>query len=140
MAHQLKFMQKDIDMTEYFYSPSTNGFYTTDVHLTMPSDVVAIESYRRYQYLLVGINSGKIIQNNGGVLDLANPPPPPVDVLWAAIRLKRDQLLSMSDWTQLQNGPETLDVSAWATYRKALRDLPQLYATPELVIWPTPPS
>lgn len=40
----------------------------------------------------------------------------------ANLRAARDQALKASDWTQLADAP--VDKEAWATYRQALRDLP----------------
>jgi len=38
------------------------------------------------------------------------------------IRLWRDGELARTDWTQVADAP--VDAAAWATYRQALRDLP----------------
>jgi hypothetical protein len=38
------------------------------------------------------------------------------------IRLWRNAQLASTDWTQVADAP--VDASAWATYRQALRDLP----------------
>jgi len=57
------------------------------------------------------------------------------------IRVKRDQLLSQSDWTQFNDSPLNTETRAvWATYRQALRDLPENTSDPTQVVWPTPPS
>jgi len=66
----------------------------------------------------------------------APPPPPPLS--WDDIRRERDALLAASDWTQVADAP--VDSAAWAVYRQALRDVPQDYASPDDVVWPTPPS
>jgi len=42
---------------------------------------------------------------------------------WEQIRLWRNAQLKESDWTQLEDAP--VNKTAWATYRQALRDLPQ---------------
>lgn len=52
-------------------------------------------------------------------------------------REKRGFLLSQSDWTQVADAP--VDKQAWATYRQALRDLPQQEGWP-FVQFPTPPG
>lgn len=57
---------------------------------------------------------------------------------WDNIRRRRDAELSASDWTQVADAP--VDSAAWAVYRQALRDVPQDFATPDEVVWPTPPS
>ncbi len=50
-------------MITYFYSASTGGFYTPDIHPTMPTDVVEItEKY--YQSILDGQSTGKLITSD----------------------------------------------------------------------------
>jgi len=56
---------------------------------------------------------------------------------WDDVRVERDRLLSACDWTQVADAP--VDAAAWAVYRQALRDVPQDYASPDEVVWPTPP-
>jgi hypothetical protein len=53
------------------------------------------------------------------------------------MRLQRDQLLADSDWTQLPDVPLATK-EAWATYRQALRDLPEHPNWPDLneADWP----
>jgi len=46
-----------------------------------------------------------------------------VDTKAAQLRRQRDIALMNSDWTQVLDAP--VDRTAWATYRQALRDLPQ---------------
>lgn len=57
---------------------------------------------------------------------------------WDRVRVERDRLLAASDWTQVADAP--VDSAAWATYRQTLRDIPQDFATPDEVVWPTPPA
>ena len=54
-----------------------------------------------------------------------------------AVRAERNQLLAASDWTQLTDAP--VDRAAWATYRQALRDLPQTYSGDGPIPWPVAP-
>lgn len=53
-------------------------------------------------------------------------------------RSKRNALLASSDWTQVADAP--VDQAAWATYRQALRDVPEQEGFPASVVWPTPPE
>ena len=55
----------------------------------------------------------------------------------ANVRGKRNELLAESDWTQVADAP--VDQAAWATYRQALRDIPQQPSFPYSVTWPTSP-
>lgn len=60
---------------------------------------------------------------------------------WATVRAMRAQLLQESDWTHLGDSPLTAEEkAAWAQYRAALRLIPQVYAAPIDVVWPTPPG
>ena len=54
------------------------------------------------------------------------------------IRAERDNLLSASDWTQVADA--SVDQAAWATYRQALRDVPEQDGFPHNVTWPTRPE
>lgn len=56
---------------------------------------------------------------------------------WNEIRSKRNGLLSLSDWTQLEDSKENKE--AWAIYRQELRNIPQTFSTAESVIWPSRP-
>ena len=53
------------------------------------------------------------------------------------VRAERDKKLMESDWTQVADAP--VDQEAWATYRQALRDIPQQEGFPATVVWPTQP-
>lgn len=54
------------------------------------------------------------------------------------MRAKRDALLSASDWTQVADAP--VDRTAWATYRHALRDVPDQPGFPNAIEWPVAPD
>jgi hypothetical protein len=61
-----------------------------------------------------------------------------VVITWEQIRSRRNNLLALSDYTQMSDWPG--DKASWATYRQALRDLPQTYTNAADVIWPTKPG
>jgi hypothetical protein len=48
----------------------------------------------------------------------------------AQVRAARDWALTASDWTQVADAP--VDKAAWATYRQALRDLPDAEGFPDV--------
>lgn len=63
------------------------------------------------------------------------------ELSWNDIRGLRSVLLQRSDWTQVADAPLSEEQkTAWAAYRQSLRDIPEAYATPGDVIWPTPPG
>ena len=53
------------------------------------------------------------------------------------VRLWRNDELTQTDWTQVSDAP--VDASAWATYRQALRDLPDTIDIADPVV-PDPPG
>ena len=53
------------------------------------------------------------------------------------VRRSRNQMLTETDWTQLEDSP--VDKAAWATYRQALRDVPTQEGFPWTVQWPEKP-
>lgn len=63
-------------------------------------------------------------------------PPAPT---WEQIRAQRDSLLTASDWAIISDATPKPSKEAWLTYRKALRDLPSTFKTPEEVVWPEKP-
>jgi len=54
------------------------------------------------------------------------------------LRRERNAKLDETDWTQMPDTP--VDQAAWATYRQALRDLPENTDDPRNVVWPSPPG
>ena len=60
-----------------------------------------------------------------------------LEAAWQSIRATRDQLLKQSDWTQLADVPANPD---WVIYRQTLRDITDMFDTPDAVIFPDKPS
>jgi len=57
-----------------------------------------------------------------------------VEAAWRVVRQQRDQLLTLSDWTQLPDVPVILKLD-WVVYRQALRDI-TLQSDPLAITWP----
>jgi hypothetical protein len=76
---------------------------------------------------------GQIVSKSAAVLEQQE-----IDAAWVSLRAERSRRLYASDWTQVPDAP--IDQAAWATYRQALRDLPDNTADPRQVIWPTRPE
>ena len=57
--------------------------------------------------------------------------------LSASVRIERNAKLAETDWTQLADS--SADKVAWATYRQALRDIPDQADFPITIIWPDKP-
>lgn len=85
-----------------------------------------------------------------------NPPPPPaptpemiaeqqaqaeataLEQQANEVRADRNRRLADTDWTQLADAP--VNQAEWATYRQALRDVPEQAGFPWDVIWPIEPT
>ena len=62
-------------------------------------------------------------------------------VIASNVRAQRSALLKDSDWTQLADCPlDESELSEWAAYRQALRDITDQPGFPMEVVWPTPPA
>ena len=58
----------------------------------------------------------------------------------AELRRQRDAMLAACDWTQGADSPlDATKRAAWASYRAALRNLPQQAGFPDSIIWPMTP-
>lgn len=56
-------------------------------------------------------------------------------------RKQRDQILAQSDWRVTRAFESGIALSAqWASYRQALRDIPQQAAFPANIDWPVAPG
>jgi len=61
----------------------------------------------------------------------------PPAITWADVRSKRDGLLAATDWWAVSDRAMSAEEAA---YRQALRDVPQNFASPADVVWPTKPA
>lgn len=67
--------------------------------------------------------------------------PAPEDDRLAYLRHIRDLLMGLTDYTQANDSPLSAEQrAAWATYRQALRDLPQTYGGEGPIPWPQEPA
>jgi hypothetical protein len=73
----------------------------------------------------------------GKQIDEPNTAPLFSDPTWASIRGERDALLKSTDWWAVSD--RNMSASE-AAYRQALRDVPQVFASPADVVWPTKPA
>jgi hypothetical protein len=64
----------------------------------------------------------------------------PDEQKWELIRNFRDRALYHCDWTMLKDAPTGNKDAYWRVYRQTLRDIPENYASPDDVVFPTPPE
>jgi hypothetical protein len=72
------------------------------------------------------------------LIEVPGQEPVPEPITAGEIRALRNELLKSTDWTQLEDSP--VDKTVWATYRQALRDVPEQEDFPESVVWPAIPN
>lgn len=73
------------------------------------------------------------IVEQGLAIAVYTPPAP----TWVGIRGERDNLLAATDWWAVSDRAMSADETS---YRQALRDVPQTFASPADVVWPTKPA
>jgi hypothetical protein len=122
----------------------------TSVKFEPIKDIVyAIETLEKLGYNIQGLSSTGAIQFDEDIqsqqieqiqLALDNLP----DINITDIRNERNQLLIMSDWTQLLDSPmDEIIQKEWQVYRQQLRDFPEkvlLYTKDQKIVWPIPPE
>ena len=120
-----------------YYSPTTKGFYDTDIveYPSLPDDIIEISAEERNHYIDQINNKGNELLFADGELSLAQRE---FVVTWETVRLERNSLLTASDYTQVPDFPG--DKEAWAIYRQKLRDIPQQFTNPTDVDWPVAPN
>jgi len=135
-----------------FFSPSTLGAYTTEMHGSqMPSDVVEVTA-SAWQALLeeLAVSPKKMAAGADGYPQLIDPPSMTVEQLEALERAWRDTQLARTDAMVLRHRDEvenraktTLTPTQYAelqAHRQALREWPQLKTFPKAKSRPSPPG
>ena len=60
---------------------------------------------------------------------------------WSAARKKRDELITVTDYTQAIDSPLSSEKQAqYKVYRQSLRDIPQTFGDPCDIVWPVKPE
>jgi hypothetical protein len=92
-------------------------------------------------YSVLDCDVEKIAGNGCQLIDGIWEEPGSVAVLgWDAIRIRRDYLLGLSDWTQISDAPLTDEKKQeWAEYRSALRGITSSTENPKDVVFPDAP-
>lgn len=108
-----------------------------------------LASYAVYPYVIQDVDVDSVIQNKiegqfaqvDGQWTLpmvaSNKPQSEVEQY---VRSVRDELLILSDWTQMPDSPlDSSTKTSWATYRTGLRDISGQTGFPTDFTWPTAP-
>ncbi len=127
-----------------FYSKSTGGFYTREIHGdNIPAGAVEITT-EEHAALLEGQAAGKrIVADENGFPVLADPPAPTDEELEFRARAERDRLIRETvdtvnaiRWSAMSAAEQ----SAWTEYRQALLDVPEQPGFPNDIQWPIAPE
>lgn len=86
---------------------------------------------------IINCATGSVTSVDLDPADIARREQEAADMADKLARLRRNELLAASDWTQTADAP--VDRNAWAAYRQQLRDLPEQPNWPD-VEFPTPPD
>lgn len=79
-----------------------------------------------------------VIATNDAVIRALIVPPTATE---QQVLIKTNQLLRLTDWTQLLDaGLTTEEQAAWTSYRAALRAIPTQVGFPTTITWPIPPA
>ena len=84
----------------------------------------------------------KYIESRDIVAQLVLPFPEEIksNISMKSLRERRNQLLSETDWTRMDdNGLDEDDREIWAIYRQELRDITEQYSSLDDVVWPESP-
>lgn len=104
-----------------YFSKITNAFYDSDIHKTMPEDVVQIER-EEHKRLLNEQSNGKIITSNSKGKPIATDIVKTDEELINACKSRASNLLNETDWTQAVDCP-LKNKEEFVEYRKSLRTL-----------------
>lgn len=129
-------------MNSMFYSKSTGGFYTTEIHGdNIPADVVEITA-EQHVALTEGQNSGKVITSDENGFPILIDPVITPEQLAAIERVWRDGELDRADieLNKVQDGMGTGTVSVWREYRCLLRNWPENEFFPDSTKRPAAPD
>ncbi len=105
-------------------------------YVAVPNDI-AVTGQWVYSQIMAGNFEGEIVDVDANVDPFTLEPLP--DLKTQNARQERDRRLSITDWTQMPDIPQTLK-DLWQPYRQALRDVPQQAGFPDNIVWPTPPQ
>lgn len=124
-----------------YFSPSASAFFDEAIHTSMPADACPISDADHAALMQQQAEGCRITSDVNGLPVALPPPAASTEQLFAAMRRRRGMLLSACDHTQLPDIPVAQTVrDAWATYRQALRDLPEIVTDPRSITWPIPPT
>lgn len=125
-----------------YYSAKSGGFYDESIHAKeqIPLDAVSV-TVEKCQELLTAQSKGKRITADSNGNPVAIDPPTPTDEQLAlAVRTKRDQLISDTDYLIMPDYTITTDkLELVKTYRQLLRDIPSQEGFPTEIAWPDNP-
>jgi hypothetical protein len=132
-------------MQHYILYHTDTGFIETVLRLTETSKQKMLDNNPNIAFMpgkVADVN--KVRMNISGDSHYIEAKPENVEDVATHIRQQRLTLLKLTDWTQTADSPLSDSKKAeWATYRQALRDLPDSadnWATIQDITWPTQPS
>jgi hypothetical protein len=122
----------------YYYSSTTKGFYTKEIHgENIPKDSVEISDEEHKALIELQSNGKEIVPDSNGRPIASEPKPRPIS--WNDIRDQRNKKLQETDWIMLGDANPKPSKEAWLAYRQTLRDITSTFSNPNDVVWPEKP-
>ena len=130
-----KYMQPE-DIVSHGYYPVTDEYpeYDSATQKVTDNGAVEVDGVWKRDYQVIALTQEELDARAQMEASMAEAR---VTYLAGEARKTRDELLIASDWTQVADAP--VDKAVWATYRQALRDVPEQTGFPETIDWPTKP-
>lgn len=110
-------------MNKYYYSPSTRGFYQSQIHKTYPADAVEIDESEYFRLIKEQQNGMEITPGADGSPLLTEPV---IDYVEQALQVKNSLRLTADaeiSWRQdavdtgIATGDEEIALAVWKKYR-----------------------
>jgi len=144
--------------TEVFFGSRDLDYYETDTYIaarvyetgTHPKiencpEIIDLSKVSVYSEPVLDTENRRAVSTLN-ILDRTENDPYDEEAMWEYIRNVRDKYLVNSDteskiiypdiWNSLPDAKKT----AWLNYRTLLRDIPQTYSKPHLIVWPSKPE
>ncbi|OUR38548.1 hypothetical protein B9J96_06040 [Enterobacter roggenkampii] len=131
-------------MNKYYYSPSTRGFYQSQIHKEYPADAIEIDESEYFRLIQAQQNGMEITPGAYGSPVLTEPV---IDYVAQAQQVKNSLRLTADaeiSWRQdavdagIATAGETAALAEWKKYRVLLMRVDTSKAP--AIEWPTPPD
>lgn len=130
--YTLRELYQDFPATSFPEIITESALEGKNVYIVEKTQKPSVDSYTKYAKDSAVLQKDGLWKQEWNVVNLTQ------EQAEKNVRDARNNLLSSSDWTQVNDAP--VNQTVWSTYRQELRDIPQQSGFPYNINWPTPPS